>query len=115
MAYALKVAKTRILLTLPSSLTVALAAAEAVGLPKRNVLLLEGKVKGFTSIQDLIEDGLKLPCTKPYQIPHGSTNKEICGYLNFSSGTTGLPKAVGDLSTHIVSEAYTYAGHAFSP
>lgn len=106
MAYALKVAKTKILLTLPSSLTVALAAAKAVGLSKKNVLLLEGKVKGFKSIQDLIEDGLKKHSEPAYRIPRGKTNQQICGYLNFSSGTTGLPKAVSVSLMHAVFEAY---------
>ena len=26
------------------------------------------------------------------------SNKRVCGYLNFSSGTTGLPKAVSYVS-----------------
>jgi acyl-CoA synthetase (AMP-forming)/AMP-acid ligase II len=38
--------------------------------------------------------GSKLPPHPPYSIPAGQTNKSICAYLNFSSGTTGLPKAV---------------------
>lgn len=95
MAYALRVAKTKILITLPASLEKALVAAKQVGIPPSHILLLQGRADGFHSIQDLIELGAKLPSGSAYRIPPGTTNKELCGYLNFSSGTTGLPKAVG--------------------
>lgn len=94
MAYALKVAKTKILITLPGSLDKALAAAKQVGIPITNVLLIQGIADGFKSVQDLIRQQNNIPAPPPYQIPEGSTNKDLCGYLNFSSGTTGLPKAV---------------------
>ena len=29
-----------------------------------------------------------------FKIPAGKANSDICGFLSFSSGTTGLPKAV---------------------
>jgi 4-coumarate--CoA ligase len=94
MTFALKVAEARFLMTLPSSLTVALEAAQKAGIPRQHVFLLEGQADGYTSIQDLIERGRKYTPDSPYRIPSGKTNKEVCGYLNFSSGTTGLPKAV---------------------
>jgi long-subunit acyl-CoA synthetase (AMP-forming) len=94
MAYALATAKSKFLFTLPSSLDVAVAAAKAVGMPQENVFLLEGQRAGFTSIQQLIEEGKGYAPDPSYSIPVGKTNKEICGYLNFSSGTTGHPKAV---------------------
>ncbi|EXJ56543.1 hypothetical protein A1O7_06887 [Cladophialophora yegresii CBS 114405] len=94
MTYALKVAKSKILITLPSSLEVAVAAAQNAGIPRDRVFLLEGQCEGHLSIQDLMERGAKYTPDPPYRIPRGKTNKEICGYLNFSSGTTGLPKAV---------------------
>ncbi len=94
MTYALRIAKSKILITLPTSLDVALAAAKNAGIPRECVFLLEGHVDGFRSIQDLMERGEKYTPDPPYRIPRGKTNKEVCGYLNFSSGTTGLPKAV---------------------
>ncbi|KIW65025.1 hypothetical protein PV04_07315 [Phialophora macrospora] len=94
MTYALKIAKSKILITLPSSLEVALAAARNAGIPHERVFLLEGQSQGHPSIQNLMERGARYAPDPPYRIPRGKTNKEICGYLNFSSGTTGLPKAV---------------------
>ncbi|KIW83235.1 hypothetical protein Z517_02480 [Fonsecaea pedrosoi CBS 271.37] len=94
MTYALKIAKTRFLITLPTSLDVALAAARNVGIPRHHVFLLEGEADGCINIQDLMKRSEKYTPDPPYRVPQGKTNKDICGYLNFSSGTTGLPKAV---------------------
>ncbi len=95
MSYALRIAKTKFLMTLPgSSLDVALAAAQNVGIPRERVFLLEGKADGFKSIQDLMELGQRYEAGEPWRIPRDKTNADVCGYLNFSSGTTGLPKAV---------------------
>ncbi|KAK5113044.1 hypothetical protein LTR62_003623 [Meristemomyces frigidus] len=94
MAYALRTAATKILFTLPASLDVALAAAEAAGLARTRIFLLEGQREGFQNISDLIEAGSQYEPFQSWSIPSGESNKNICGYLNFSSGTTGLPKAV---------------------
>ncbi|KAK0321069.1 hypothetical protein LTR91_006882 [Friedmanniomyces endolithicus] len=94
MAYALKTASTKFLFTLPSSLEVALAAADVAGLARSNVFLLEGQRDGFTNIKDLIRAGSQYTADSSYRIPAHLTNRDVCGYLNFSSGTTGLPKAV---------------------
>ncbi|KAJ1337520.1 4-coumarate--CoA ligase [Microdochium nivale] len=105
MAHALTVADTKILITLPgASLKVALRAAEQVGIPRDRVLLLEGEHEGLVSIQTLIAETPSSSSQQGgpgreqqvdhYRIPPGKTNQQVCGYLNFSSGTTGMPKAV---------------------
>ena len=97
MTYALKTGKAKFLMTVPSSMEVAIAAARAAGLKKEHVFLLEGKLDGYKSIQDLIEigkgfgDSGQVPA---YVISRGQSNGDLCGFLSFSSGTTGLPKAV---------------------
>ena len=100
MTYALKTANSKILMTLPNALPVALAAADAAGIPRERVFLLEGTSQGFTSIQDLIEKGMSYRWPEPYRIPANTNNKKVCGYLNFSSGTTGLPKAVSQVKPY---------------
>lgn len=94
MTHALKTASTKILLTLPAALKVASAATDAVGIPRSRIFLLEGEADGYCSIQKLMEESSQYTTPEPWSIPLGKTNKDICGYLNFSSGTTGLPKAV---------------------
>lgn len=93
MAYTLRVAKSKIVVTLPSSLDKTLAAAKQVGIPTTHVLLVQGVVDGFKSIQELIQQGAELTHSPPYRLRAGATNKTLCGFLNMSSGTTGLPKA----------------------
>lgn len=82
------------MITLPGSLDAAVAACDASGISRRNIILLEGEHQGFKSIQDLMEAGKWCTPEPPHSIPPGKTNQEVCAFLNFSSGTTGLPKAV---------------------
>lgn len=100
MTYALRTARAKILMTAESSLSVAIPAAENVGISKDRIILLEGKREGFSTIKDLINLGMQLGVNEqisPFKIPSGQTNKSICGFLSFSSGTTGLPKAVSGI------------------
>ncbi|KAL3476495.1 hypothetical protein BJX99DRAFT_270487 [Aspergillus californicus] len=97
MTYALKTARAKFLMTVPSSMDVAIPAAKAAGIPPERIFLLEGSKAEHTSVQQLVQKGKRygpLGQAVPYSIPTGKTNREICGFLSFSSGTTGLPKAV---------------------
>ncbi|KAF2196067.1 4-coumarate-CoA ligase 2 [Delitschia confertaspora ATCC 74209] len=97
MTFALKTADAKFLMTTPSSMGVAKAAAEAAGLPLKNVFLLEGELEGYTTVKNLIEMGQSYGeqgQVRRFELPRGKKNGAVCGFLSFSSGTTGLPKAV---------------------
>jgi acyl-coenzyme A synthetase/AMP-(fatty) acid ligase len=51
-------------------------------------------MEGFTTMKELIALGNKSAPVPHFTIPAGKTNHDVCGFLSFSSGTTGLPKAV---------------------
>lgn len=81
---------------------VAVQAAKNVGIPQKHIFLLEGELKGYTTIKDLIELGKVYGLQgqiSAFKLPQGTKNKDVCAFLSFSSGTTGLPKAVSISST----------------
>lgn len=95
MGYALKTAGAKFLMTHPASMEVAVAAAKEAGISRDRLFLLEGEMEGFTTIKQLIEMGKRESRqVDALKIPKGKTNGDVCGFLSFSSGTTGLPKAV---------------------
>lgn len=97
MATVLQVAGARVLFTAPSSIKIASKSAEKAGIPKENIILLEGQIKGYRSIFDLIQFATSFDHDEqiaPFKIPKNQTNRDICGFLGFTSGTTGIPKAV---------------------
>jgi acyl-CoA synthetase (AMP-forming)/AMP-acid ligase II len=98
LAYSLRVSKTKFLFTSTSGLEKAHEAAEKAGLPRERVMLIDDSATdNKLSTRQLIQMGqryAKADQVKAFEIPPGKTNRDICGWLCFSSGTTGLPKAV---------------------
>lgn len=107
MTHALKVGQAKFLFTIPESSEVALAAAKAVGIPRDRVFMLEGEIEGFTTMSDLLRVGESYGETGQilqYRLPPGKTNRDVCGFLSFSSGTTGLPKAVMIAHSNVIAQ-----------
>lgn len=97
MTYALKKVDAKFLVTVPSSIDVATAAAKNARISRKRVYLLEEELKGFTTMKTLLDIGKSFGeagQTPSFKIPEDKKNRDVCAVLSFSSGTTGLPKAV---------------------
>lgn len=107
MTYALQKAESKILFTVPSSMKVAQAAAKNAGIPKDRIFLLEGQLEGYKTMSELLLEGIahgdagQIP---QFKLPSGKKNKDVCGFLSFSSGTTGLPKAVMIAHSNVIAQ-----------
>ncbi|KAL9567239.1 hypothetical protein ACKAV7_008622 [Fusarium commune] len=102
------------LFTCAPLLTTALKAASAVGIPKKHIFLLPlpdtPSEASFKTIEDLIEEGKNLsPLELPAWVP-GQGKRQVA-YLCYSSGTSGLPKAV--MISHYNVIACTLMIHTF--
>ncbi|KAI0600678.1 hypothetical protein F4775DRAFT_544993 [Biscogniauxia sp. FL1348] len=108
MTHALRTADAKFIATHPTSIKIAAEAAKNVGIPKEHIFLLEGQLEGYTTVKDLIRIGKsygEAGQAQPFKIPPGKTNKDVCALLSFSSGTTGLPKAVMIAHQNVIAQA----------
>jgi 4-coumarate--CoA ligase len=95
--YQLELTRARVILTHSASLDTAKKAASDAGIPPSHIALIDSPT-GYTgqhaSLSTLVADGLnKLPTFEERKLAPGEGKTKIA-LLNFSSGTTGRPKAV---------------------
>ncbi|KAJ6780207.1 hypothetical protein PWT90_01934 [Aphanocladium album] len=97
LSHTLRLSKAKFLFVGPEVMDTALSAASTCGLSKENIFLIDGQRGDIRSIDELIVQGSKFgdaAQVPAWRLPPGETNRQACAYFGFSSGTTGLPKAV---------------------
>ncbi|KAF9874367.1 AMP-binding enzyme [Colletotrichum karsti] len=100
LTHQLLTSRCKALFTVHQLLPVAFKAAEAAGIPLDKVYLCDtpwepyGERKpAFKSLTDLVDLGQSLPPLEPIKWSNGQGQKQTA-FLCYSSGTSGLPKAV---------------------
>ncbi|KZT03949.1 amp dependent CoA ligase [Laetiporus sulphureus 93-53] len=100
LVYQLRMTQAKLLIVHPANLPIALSAAKSVGLPDDHIILLEPapagllEAKGHVTIPQLVQEGARLPKNFVERKLRPGEGKTKLAFLSFSSGTTGLPKAV---------------------
>jgi len=98
LVHQLNLSKSQFILTHPAFLKSATEAARMVGIPESRIFLIEkGSSSGFVTVPELVRIGKSAPEIVPLRLGPGEARNKVA-LLNFSSGTSGLPKGV--LITH---------------
>ncbi|KAG1769120.1 hypothetical protein EV702DRAFT_705790 [Suillus placidus] len=90
-SYELKHAKSLAQATRVFTSLALLPLASTLGLPADRIYLLDGEKKGYTSYDQLVSSVRKNDIPR---LPVRHATKDTLAYLVYSSGTSGLPKAV---------------------
>lgn len=95
LAYYLRAGKAAVVYADSTSIDEVRRACQIVGLASDRIISLDGSVQGQPTLQQLITADSTVARSEQTEAwkPRGSASKE-CAMLCFSSGTTGLPKAV---------------------
>lgn len=110
-------ANVKVLFTCLPLLEVALPAAKAAGIPQDQIFLLpvpnaDGSLPKnntpFLTVEDLVRQGATSPLLPPLQWSQGQGARQPA-FLCYSSGTSGLPKAVMISHRNVISNALQHA------
>ncbi|KAF8349615.1 hypothetical protein F5887DRAFT_878405 [Amanita rubescens] len=89
--HSLKLSKANWLFVDENLLSTVLPIARELGISSKKILIMSGLVSGRQCFSRLVDE---MQIKKPEVIPVRSVRRDTLAYLVFSSGTTGLPKAV---------------------
>lgn len=92
LAYYLRTSSAALVYADSGSMDEVRQACQMVGLDSNRIVSMDGSSEGSTSLQQLMEAGSSSAPVEPWK-PKRSPARE-CAMMCFSSGTTGLPKAV---------------------
>lgn len=91
-----------------------LEAAKAVGIPKNKIFIVGmpgfEKKDGFVTIEELIAEGAQAPKLDEVKWATGQGARQTA-FLCFSSGTSGLPKAVMISHRNVIANTMQYVVH----
>ena len=78
---------------------------------------MAGSAAGYVSLDEIYNESLKKPLLPAFKFPVGTTNKDHCAILSFSSGTSsGLPKAVMISHHNVIAECMMMRSYqSFNP
>ncbi|KAL2180936.1 uncharacterized protein P884DRAFT_216630 [Thermothelomyces heterothallicus CBS 202.75] len=92
-------------------LETALQAAKAVGIPEDKVFIMDlpnqTRKPPFKTVDDLVELGRSLPDLEPLRWVKGQGARQVA-FLCYSSGTSGLPKAVMISHRNVIANTMQY-------
>jgi 4-coumarate--CoA ligase len=91
--YALKISKSVLIFADKSSAYATRTAAERLRIRRTHIIRLDREI-GQECVADLVQRGSGMTQASVSSILPGKRSSEICAFLSFTSGTTGLPKAV---------------------
>lgn len=92
MHHALTISSCRAVFTSEAALPVVSKAGASAGISAASIFTMDSSKAGYKSLQELLSTNA--PDAPTFRIPNGKNNHDYPAALNFSSGTTGLPKAV---------------------
>ncbi|KAK4042127.1 hypothetical protein C8A01DRAFT_44783 [Parachaetomium inaequale] len=95
-------------------LETALKAAKAVGIPEDKIFIMDlphhSQKPPFKTVDDLVEMGHSVPELEPLRWVKGQGGRQVA-FLCYSSGTSGLPKAVMISHQNVIANTMQYCIH----
>jgi 4-coumarate--CoA ligase len=116
--YFIKKAQIKAVFVDSESYDVVLQACREHSISAQHVIVVDVAHPKATSLKQLIDDGRSRGINgqvDEYELPTTTLNNNACAFLNFSSGTTGLPKAASNPTDFMQSFTDTILGKNLTP